>query len=602
MPNKKVTATLQPNLGIYYDRAPLALAPRMLADGLNFRVKEGKLTNLNMGWERFGTFQLNGPVLLIEDFFTRNLGEFLVFATATDLYKYVSSTTVAYLTPRYETGTASRAGSVVTGAGGANFVTAAIKINDEISFGTAAVVDPNAVWHLITAVGATLTTATSGTVAAGPYTIRKKFSGTYTNIWQAATFINASPSSADELWLTNGLDNIVRWNGTSTQVEDMGATLNFKAKSIAVYSNMMIFGNLIQGGTAKPSDIINSNPGEPQNVISGLSEQFKVHGSVDEILRLQPIGNNLAIYSYTSHGIVTLAQFVGDPLVFAFRQVVNGTAPLGPKAIADFGNYHEFLAADSHYFFDGATVKQINEHFWREVLRQQDPARIKFSYTHFDLENGDLLWVIPLTSDPSSGTTGAPNIAETEHYLEQPGVGLPTPWSRRTFPFFSTGYFKRQQGLTWTALTDKWQNYNFRWNDRFFFAAFPLNLAGNDVGKVYSFNTVQNADGAALGSFVKFGRRVAGDARMRGLVTRVYPFVNTFVNNIQVTLSMADSANGLPMIIDTQNFNQTQPSGGHFTTHYRRGRFFDVQFSTNGPSQPWEVTGYDYDLRPGGKR
>lgn len=601
MVSRKLTAVVNPNLGLYYDRARVALDRRMLSDGNNFRVKLGKLSNLNMGWTRFGTFTLNGPVALIKNFIKRDATENLIFASLKDIYKYVNETTVTYLTPRYETGTAARSGNTVTGAGGANFVTAGIKIGDEISFGTAGVVSTSATWHSITGAGATLTTATTGTVLAGPYTIRKLFTGALQNIWQTAIFVNASPSNSDELWITNGVDSIVRWNGTDTQVEVMSA-LGFTAKTLIVYSNMMIFMNLLQSGVAKPTDMINSNPGEPQNVTSGLSEQFKVHGNVDAILHAETIGDNLAIYSFSDAGAITLAQFVGDPLVFAFRQVAYGVGPLGAKAVANFGNYHEIMANDSQYFFDGATVKAVNKHVWREILRTQDPARIRFSYAHFDEENADLIWVLPLTTDPDTSSTAGPAKAFVEHYLEEPGPNLPTPFSKRDFPFTATGYYRRQQGLTWDQLTGSWSSYNFRWNDKFFFTAFPLSLGGKSDGTIHSINTAQDANGVALTSFVRFGRRLIVDGRMRGLLTRIYPVLTQFSSPIKITALMSDAPDANPVIIDEQSFNQLQPSGGHFSVHYRRGRYFEVQFGTSGPAQPWELSGYDYDIRRGGKR
>lgn len=602
MPRTKSTAVLNPNMGLFLDRARLAMGPRMLSDGLNFRVKEGKLTNLNMGWNRFGTFQLNGPVAMIRNFIKRDGTEQLVFTSLKDIYKYVNDTTLTYLTPRYETGTASRTGNTVTGVG-TGFVAAGVKIGDQISFGTAGVVSTSATWDTITNVGGatTLTTTGSGAVGSGPYTIRKLFTGNLQNIWHNAIFVNASPSNSDELWMTNGVDSIVRWNGSDTQVEVMSA-LGFTAKAIVVYSNMMIFLNLIQGGTAKPTDMINSNPSEPQNVTTGLTSQFKVHGNVDPILRGEVIGDHLAIYSYASDGAITLAQFVGDPLVFAFRQVTKGVGPIGGRAVANFGNYHEIIAADGQYFFDGATVKNVSTHIWREVLRQQDAARVGFSYSHFDEENGDLIWVVPLTSDPNSATTGGPNTAFVEHYIEQPGPNAPTPYSKRTFPFTSTGFFKRQTGLTWDQLTSTWDQYNFRWNDRFFFSSFPLNLGGDDTGKIYSFNVSQEANGVALPSFVRFGRRALADGRIRGLLTRVYPFVTTLANNLTVTALMSDAGNEEPRIIDAQTYSQLQPEGSHFTVHYRRGRFYEIQFGSTGPAQPWEISGYDVDVRRGGKR
>lgn len=603
MASKKSTAVLLPNMGLYYDRSRLAMSTRMLSDGLNFRVKSGKLSNLNMGWNRFGTFTLNGPVTMIRNFIKRDASEQLVFATLTDIYKYVNDNSVIYLTPRYQTGTVSRAGTTVTGVG-TDFSTASIKGGDEIHFGAIDFTNPAGQWDTIVNVGGptTLTTTQTGVVGSGTYTIRKKFTGALSNIWQNAIFVNASPSNSDELWITNGIDNIVRWDGTATQVEDMGATLGFKAKALVVYSNMMIFLNLIQSGSAKPTDMINSNPGEPQNVASGLSEQFKVHGNVDAILRAEVLGDNLAIYSFSSEGAITLAQFVGDPLVFAFRQATKGVGPIGAKAVANFGNYHEIIAADGQYFFDGSTVKMVSKHVWREILRQQDPARIAFSYSHFDEENGDLIWVVPLTSDPNSATTGGPATAFTEHYIEDPGGQLPTPYSKRDFPFTTTGYFKRQTGLTWDQLTNTWDTYNFRWNDRFFFSAFPLTLGGTDDGKIYTINTSQNADGVALSSFVRFGRRPVGDGRMRALVSRVYPFVSTFNTPVDVTVRLADSGDGEPLISDMQTFDQLQPEGRHFTVHYRRGRYFEVQFGTAGPSAPWEISGFDTDIRRGGRR
>lgn len=598
---KKSSAVVLPNLGLYYDRPRIALAPRMLADGLNFRVKQGRISNLNLGWQRFGTIQLNGPVLMIADFVMRGGTEKLVFATDKDLYQRVDDNTVAFISPIYDEGTVERSGTTVTLTDG-TFVTNKVKSGDQIHFGNTGETDPAATWHDITVVTneTTLTTADSGTVAPGTaYTIRKRFTGDIQNVWQYAIFVNAQPSGDDELWMTNGLDPIVRWNGEDDTAEQMNS-LGFTAKAITVYSNMMIFANLQQSGTAKPTDMINSNPGEPQNVTTGLSEQFKVHGHVDPITRVIPLGQNLVFYSYRHDGAVTIAQFVGDPLVFSFLQITNDVGPVAPRAFADFGNYHEFIARDTQYYFDGATVKPVNNHVWREILRTQDPGRIAISYSHFDPENGDLIWSLPTTADPDPNA--GPAYAYAEHYLEDPGPNLPTPFSKREFPFTSTGYFQREVGLTWDQLTDKWSNYSFRWNDRFFFASFPLNLGGTADGKLYSFNSVQDADGAPLNSFFRFGRRALFDGRVRGLLTRIYPMVHTFSTPISVNVQMMDSADAEPAIVDAESFPQTLEEGKHFTVHYRRGRFFEVEFSTSGINQPFEFSGYDVDIRPGGRR
>lgn len=600
MARTKSTAVIQPNLGLFYDRARIALSPRSLQDGLNFRIKSGVISNLNLGWDRFGTFVLNGPVMMIATFEIRGGATKTVFATFTDLYQYVSSSVVSYLTPRYETGTVTRVGSAVTGVG--TLWLANAKIGDQISFGTAGVVSTSATWDTITNItdDTHLTTLGSGAVGGGSaYTIRRLFTSGVADVWQHDVFVNASPSTQDELWITNGVDSIVRWNGATTQVQNMSTTMGFTAKTLRVFDNMMIFANVTQSGTLKPTDMLNSDVGQPQNVGSastGVSSQFKAHPGVEHILRLEPIGDNLAIYSDRNR--ITLAQFVGDPIFFAFRQVSINVGLLAPNLVANYSAYHEFISLNSQYYFDGATLKPVNAHVWREILRQTDPSRLPISFSFFDDQNADFIWVLPTTSD-----TGAyPSLAFGEHFLEEPGAGLPTPHSKRTFPFTSAGSFIRATSLTWDQITTQWKDTNFRWNDRFFAGQFPYILVGDQNGKLYTLNTGQNADGAALASFVTFGRRVLGDGRIRGLVSRVYPFVQQLSTPVNVTVQLSDSGNGEPMILDTQSFDQTQPEGGHFTVHYRRGRYYEVKFGSAGPSQPWVIAGYDTDIRPGGKR
>ena len=106
---EKSTATLLPNLGLYYDRPAIVLEPQMLAEGLNFRVKNGRLENLNLGWDQFEDFTLNGPVTMITNFRIRGGTEQLIFGTPTDLYNWNGSA-LAFITPVYATGTVTVTG------------------------------------------------------------------------------------------------------------------------------------------------------------------------------------------------------------------------------------------------------------------------------------------------------------------------------------------------------------------------------------------------------------------------------------------------------------------------------------------------------------
>lgn len=601
----KSTAVVLPNLGLRFDRPPIALGPRELQDGLNFRVKEGKLSNLNIGYARWGTFTLNGPVKLIDRFLTRASGEFLIFATTTDLYKYVDANTVVFITPNYNTGTAAASGTTVTGTG-TSWSTAGIKAGDFISFGNANQNSPSATWYKVQTVNSntqlTLTTS-AGTIADGPYNIRRVFTMEPRNRWSTEVFIDAQPMNTD-LWIaTNGTDNVVTWNGTDTFAKYESSLGITGVTVIRKFANQLLYFNFVQGGERLHADMINSNVGEPLNITSGLSEQFRIHADVEGIVQALPLGDSLVIYSPRTF---SLAQFVGDPLVYVFRLVGDGLGPIAGGLVANFADYHTFIGADSKYYFDGVTVDEEDTHVFREVTRRRDPARTQLGFHFFDEEQGDLIWALPLASDAGAGdATQGPEFAYVEHYLEAKSPGMENeiaPFSRRQFPFTCGGYFTRDSGLTWNQITETWADLNFRWVDNFFAAEFPINLVGTEDGKIFELSASQSADGAALTSYVRFGRRAVADGRMRGLVSRIYPFVSQFSSTLDVTLRMADHASGPATITDTQPFNCSLPEGAHFTSHYRRGRFMDVQFGSTGTNAPWEITGYDAEIKPGGSR
>lgn len=602
----KSNAIIKPNLGLYFDRPSIAMDPRALQDGLNFRVKEGKLNNLNLGWTLLADITLNGPVMVIDDFIRRDGVEQLLFVTEKDIYLYDGANEdVTFLTPTYITGTAAASGTAVTGSGTA-WATEEIDTGDFISFGTAGENDPAATWFSIASVTnntAIVLDDDAGTVVDGPYTIRKVFTGSLSNNWSTAFFTNA-PGGEDQWWATNGTDTIVRWNGDDDTVEEMSGTLGFTCKVLAVYKNMMLFFNLVQGGTAKTTDMINSDVGDPAAAGAagtGLSEQFKIHGGVSEIVAAKSLGDNIAIYSKEN---VTIAQFTGDDLVFIFRTAIEGFGCIAFRGVADFGNFHEFIGKDSQYTFDGVTVKESNSHVWREIIRQQDPSRIENAYAHFDDENGDLIWSVPGSTDTGAGDTEqAPSVGWVEHYLEGSlDPQHPSPFSKRTIPFTAMGYYSRKVGLTWADITNIWSEMTIRWNDQFFFSAFPFNIAGSFDGRIYVLNTSQNANDAALPSFVHFGRRAVIDGKMRGLITRVYPFITELTGNLDVTIHLADHAQGGNTISDTQQMDQTLPEGEFFTAHYRRGRYIELEFGTDGPGQPWQLSGFDIDVKSGGRR
>lgn len=605
-----MAAVTSPNFGLILNKPPINIPPQGLRDGRNFRCRNGTLESKNLGWDKLTTnWTLGGKAILIDNFFPRSTTEKLIFGTPTDLFVYNPGLdAVVYITPAYVVGTASVTGVTVTGVG-TSWLTNA-KAGDKIYFGANNQNLPAATWRTILTVNSdtSLTlTAAPGNSAAAPYTLRRVFSSGVNNaFWDTDVFLNDGDTGQD-LWMaTNGFQPVVSWNGMDTFAKLRSEQL-FVCQSLRTYSNMVIYGNVLQTGSNLTSTIINSDIGLPMRAGAtgtGVSEQFIVHAHSDPILTMLPLGDYLIIYCERT---IVISQFVGDPIVFTFRTVSKDYGPVGRKAINNFGDYHEFVGADAAYTFDGATLKESNSHVWREILRQADPIRRDAIYSHMDEQMGDLIWSVPSTSDAGAGTPGnSPVTAWVEHYLEVPAVSYGqtmagSPYSKRDFPFVSTGYYQRTLGLTWTQASLKWQEYNFAWNDQFFQAAFPINLAGDANGQIWTLNQTQTGGGVALPSYVRTGRKALRSGRERDMVSRIYPFARQTPYNLEVTLFLSDFVSGEPTSKGIQKFDQNLIQGKHFVSFFRRGRAMEFMFGSS-LGQPWTLEGWDYDTVNGGLR
>jgi hypothetical protein len=612
MAQQKGSEVLLPNLGVYLNLPPIGIPDRALQDCRNVRIEEGQLTAFNVGWRRFSNlWSLNGPVKLIDNFFDSTGAQKLIFASTTDLYEWVEAgDTILYVTPRYVTGLASCAGtSSVTGSDGADWEAGEIKEGDAIHFGsddqrnpTSAEqpAGPHATWYTIQSVGdatsITLTgngPSTSGAVA---YTIRRRLTGDENDLWSTELFNNGLPGPTDWWIGTNGTDPVLRWNGTDHAMEYVAT--GFTCKAIIKWYNMLLYGNLNVGGSARRTSIRNSDVGSPFDVSGGVAAELIAHDGVDEILAFFTIADSLIIYSIRN---VTLATFVGLPELFAFRTSVMGIGPLAGNAIADFGDNHEWLGPDAAYIFDGVSSTEVNSHIMREVIRICPAARYNQIIVHFAEETGEVYWIIPQTSDASQVS---PETAYSEHYLETVPESTPTPFTIRDLPATATGYFESLQTLTWDQLTTPWTTQNFRWDDRFFLASYPLNLFGKENGTIHIIGVADSQDGADITSFVEFGRRPVTDGKTRGCVKRVYVFatkLGSADHDLNVTVNTTDQLGGesiasVPLPYDLSH------SGRRFVNPFSIGRFFNVKFSTTGVDHGWILQGYDVENAPLGER
>lgn len=598
----------RPNLGLYLDRPAVALPDRALRDGDNFRIVDGALTNDKTGWSRLGSFTLNGTVNLISEFQKADGSLLTILGTEKDLYNLtVSAETVAFLTPRYETGTVdvTNGDATVTGTGTA--WTSNLSEGDQIHIGASGQTDPTATWYTVDSITSDteleLTTTYAGATDTGlNYTARLLFSGDPQDKWDSAVFLNAQPAAADHWYATNnGRDYPVRWDGSATQVTSL-SSLAFKCKALKVYENMLLYLNLTKdSGGERPASMINSDVSNPEDVTNGFASELLVHQRDDAILDAREIGDALVIYTREN---AVLSQFVGDPLVFVFRPAINDTGPLARHLIANFGDHHQFLAEDGLYAFDGASVASVAPQVFRVLAPQFDIGRMGMASRLFNRAEGELTWVIPLVTDSASGTaSGVPELGWSEFYLEDVGRG-PTPVSKRNMPFSAAALIAVDTSDNWEDLTElDWEDWQLRWGEGSLISGEKRALVGDGAGQVYELNVGVDADGSAQTSEVCFGRFAVVDGSNRGLLRRIYPHVEVNPGiNLRVTSEMLDSAEGTEAIQHLDLFDMAQEQGAHFVAPYRRGRFAQIKMGVTGQGESYTITGYDTESSRGGRR
>ncbi len=618
MPIRRGNNILDATLGLYLGMPHGARPPRALIDCLNVRIKQKRVVHDNLGWAPFpndySAINLDSkPVTLIDSFEKRDGTIQTIFGNTTDIFEYDSvAETVAYLTPRYETGTIDVTNGDATVMGtGTSWLTEA-KAGDFIYVGGTGENDPAETWYEILSITSDteleLTVNYPGATSSGEsYTLRQVFQGTVKNPWFTETFYNADDltsgsTQGDRWYATNGIDAVIAWDGDDDVVYEPALGNVDTCRYLRRHKNRMVYVGPTVSGEDKKFSIRTSDVGKPEDTVNGEATELIVHDGPDELLAAEPIGELLAIYA-KSH--VVLAQYIGLPLVYAFRAVISEYGPISQRAISVYPDFHDFVAPDRMYRFNGANAEALDDHVWREVLRTITPERTAFFHTHFDEEQGELLHVVPLNTDTDTGENGVPERAYQRHYMEDMGGRAPQPYTLRELPALCFGNHKRDNTLTWNQISENWQDYNYRWNDKFFLKLFPLTLFGDENGNVFILNESTTKNGTTMDSYARFARIPAGSIEFRSVISRIYPYIEEQIGStatVTITLYGSDTMEGVASQLSAQSFETGIPETRHFVTPRKSTRFAEVQIGFEDQQNYWGVTGYALQTEPGAGR
>ena len=594
------------NLGVYNDR-PYSLIPdRGLRDALNVRIREGKILRENIGWGSFFDINVENPCVLIDNFVQSDATKILIFASTRDIYEYdEGAEEVLYITPSYITGTADVTNGDATVTGSGTTWTTNVKSGDKIHFGSNAQKSLTATWYTVDSVTSDteleLTAVYAGTTDTGlDYTCRQLFTGNVKDYFVSDTFLRDA-TSGDDLWIAcNGVDYGVSWNGTDDFCTKIFTSEDVVFHSIAVFKNMMVYGNLVVSSSRKGAAIRNSDIGKPLDITNGFASELLVHNGSDWIKRLHSLSDVLVAYSENR---ITNCQFVDTPVIFVFRDAITNKGLRAGRALVDFGDTHEFVSDDSVYRYDGTSISESGGHVWRKKIKTVSPGRIALLHAHLNQEEGEAVWVVPYTSDSGDVSTGPPEQAIIGHYLESVGDS-PRPYTFRELPATATGLFQRGTSVRWSDITDTWAEQSRRWGDSFYQAVFPYKLFGDNNGDIFIIGDLDSKNGSSITSKFRTKRFTLGDGKFKMNISRIYPFTERLPSSGDLTVRVytANFMDGTATLAKTLTFDMEHLPEEFFVSPRVSARYAEFEFEVAGTGNPFSFAGLDYELTLAGKR
>ena len=227
--------------------------------------------------------------------------------------------------------------------------------------------------------------------------------------------------SQNAILITNGIDEIKVWNGVDTYISSLPG--GYIATDISTYGERLILANTIEIGKEYKQRIRWTKVGTYDDFTGGKAGFVDLFDTSGEILAMKKLGESLVIYKKDS---IIMCNWIGGQSVFKFDTRVSDIGLVAPKAIANEGDRHLFLAYDNVYeFIGGRKVKPIGNGIQRKMPRliREDDIHKSVAIRH-----GDEVWFFtPMQS-------GNPNIAFIYNWRRD-------AWSESTFKASSVGTY-----------------------------------------------------------------------------------------------------------------------------------------------------------------
>ena len=348
---------------------------------------------------------------------------------------------------------------------------------------------------------------------------------------------------------------------------------------------------------------INSDDATPFVTSGGTASQLNAVTGADAIARMEILGDHIVFLAARS---INMVEFVGDPIGHTIRTVLQGIGPFSRELVVNHGDYIEFLSHDRAYRFDGVGKSEVGSQVFRELLRTTDAGRAWQSHGYRDTEEGEVQWLVAITSDVSL----YPETAYAVHYIEPVGSKDPTPITRRDMPSLAMTSFIQTGKLRWddfvpTGATMQFDVQTIRWDDRSLQDDAPIVVFGDKDGKFWQLNVGVKAGAANLECSATMGRRPCWDSKTKGRVRTIEPYIAKqagFAVDVTVGALFYDRAADTDVSTAKSGMYSLDGTSARRVPIGKGGRWYQPTFIISSADHTVEIAGWDVELVPIGAR
>lgn len=290
---------------------------------------------------------------------------------------------------------------------------------------------------------------------------------------------------------TNSQDNVMYYDGLMVQdVPNMPSSGNCKCKVVAIFNFMLLLIHTIEGGTAYPQRIRNSDVADISEWVTGIAGSIDLFDSEDFLTAALLLGPYMILYKERT---VIRMEYIGDtvtPRIFNFDVVITGEGARSVDSVIDIGTEHIFVGnANVYQYRGGFDTEPVADKVWSKLFGNSAELNPNLGsvVSIIYIEELDEAWFFYANSE---ATAFPNNIARLKLAFNT--------WSFRSLPIEISGYgfFSTNDTLKWGELVGSWLAQTFKWGGSQTQAGSPTTIlmSNTTVNQAYEYDYVNATD------------------------------------------------------------------------------------------------------------